>query len=271
MSSKPIKKETVFRGLPKRRPVSEKKKTPKKWDTAIRSSTREPTSIYKCRVEDLPIYGKKCFGTMCWYGPPASGKTTLMSDVVENMIKPLRENRAGDDDIKVVVLFCPGERPEFQSLKTTRGFVHVKDGFAAKLHRIMQDQERMNQRGIKRKLLLLWDDLFGLVNMNSKEYREICNTLGAKARQPETNIVWAIASQYPRFLSTGVRSNTHMSFFSNVSPDHIKMILSVQNSHIKPDSLYRIAHSHQFVAVDNLSNKVYLTKADVSTPEEAKA
>jgi hypothetical protein len=241
---------------------STKKGKTKKWKPVIRESIVKAVEIHKVGPARLPIYGSDCFGTMCFYGPPKSGKTTLMSDIIERMITPLRGGTVSDDDVAVVILFCPAERPEYESLRELNGFIHVKDDFATKLKIIMNDQLNVYKQGKKRKILLIWDDLFGLVNMAQKEMREVCNTLGAKSRQPETNIVWLIASQYPKFLSVGVRSNTHMSFFSNVSPDHIKMILDVQNSHIKPGSLYRLAHNHQFIAVDNVGGRVYLTKVD---------
>jgi len=253
-----------FKQPPRRKKQSHKQTKKPTWKLSFREGVEKKTVVHRTSVANLPVYGKDCFGTMCFYGPPKSGKTTLMSQILQKMIAPLQAGTNGPDDVAGVILFCPGERTELEFLKSVRGFAHVKSDYAKKLRDIMTKQETDSTRRGSRKLLLVWDDMFGTVSMSSKEMREACNALGAKARQPETNIVWVIAAQYPRFLSTGVRSVTHMSFFSNTSPDHIKMIVDAQNTHINSKGLYKIAHSHQFVGVDNIGGKIYVTKAQIS-------
>jgi hypothetical protein len=196
-------------------------------------------------------------GVIPIYGPPHSGKTVIAKEIVNSLISR--------NDYWMIVVFCPSTRPEWvqvsQDHRVSKKFLFVHKDEDIWLDTIIENQEARHKNGMPNKLLMVWDDQLGGVDMLTQPFISLCRTLGCRARQPEINCTWIVLTQLPTFCSPAVRTNARCVFFSNcpeLSLDHI-LTASLQN--VDRVKILTVAHSFQFVCFDTRENKIYVTKA----------
>lgn len=223
---------------------------------------RDPRELAGTRIDAidykmLPMY-QYTTGIYNFYAPQKSGKTVLASRVCGQI---MRNNR----DISAVYCFCPLARKEWIQVQTLANSLRIAFRFVTKDHDIamialLDLRERDHARGYKKKIMVIWDDMMSVAEMQASPWDSVSRTMACKARHDEVNIIWVVLSQDPTAVVPIIRDNSTMSFFSNCSKRAIEHILDAISDDIDIDEIRKRAHSYQFICYHHHLKKIYCTK-----------
>lgn len=227
------------------------------------NNSEQSSSIKKTSFKSLLCFNKEFIGNFSFNGPPKGGKTYLMSKIVEHV---LQNNKT--HEFTGVALLVPAEREGWADLskqcqRAGIPLTVVKKREGKFLLNLLQAQKNLNKRKRKNKVLLIWDDQYGSIDMNVPPFDFLCKILAARSRQPEVNITWMIASHHSTFSASGVRNNMHGTAITNMHGQYLKDTLafcpSFQSSIEEIEG--ELDEKHRFVLFDGFENKIYSIKA----------
>lgn len=214
--------------------------------------------IAESSVNALPIYSDTT-GIYNFYAPQKSGKTVLAAQVCGNM---LRRNK----NIVVVYCFCPVPRREWKQLESLCKVLRISFRFVLKNHDVammalleLREQDYRKKRN--KRIMVVWDDMMSVVNMQEYPWDSVSRTMACKARHEEVNIIWVVLSQDPTACVPIIRDNSTMSFFSNCSKRAIEHIMDAMSDDIDLMAIRLRAHSYQFICYHHHLKKIFCTKA----------
>lgn len=214
--------------------------------------------IKKIDVDDLPIY-QNIKGIYPFYAPTESGKTVLARQFMKNVLD--------HNEIQMVLCFTPAHRPEWDSLQTDckrRGveFEYVLKHQMVYCAMLMDMQEEaFTKRGKVGKIVMIWDDQMGAIDMTQAPWHEMCRTMASRARHDEVNIVWLILAQDPTAVSTVVRSNAAVTFFTMCPYRQLSLIFESVSDSIDMDEVDQIGFNYQFIVFERKKRLLFVTKA----------
>ena len=151
----------------------------------------------KVDVGQLPIY-KDIKGIYPFYAPTESGKTVIAREFMKHVLQ--------QNDIQMVLCFTPAHRPEWDDLSNEcnqRGiaFEYVLKHQLVYCATLMDMQEEtFARKGTVGKIVMIWDDQMGAIDMTMAPWHEMCRTMASRARHDEINIVWLEAMLPSRSL-----------------------------------------------------------------------
>ena len=215
----------------------------------------------KVDVGQLPIY-KDIKGIYPFYAPTESGKTVIAREFMKHVLQ--------QNDIQMVLCFTPAHRPEWDDLFkecNERGiaFEYVLKHQLVYCATLMDMQEEtFARKGTVGKIVMIWDDQMGAIDMTMAPWHEMCRTMASRARHDEINIVWLILAQDPTAVSTVVRSNAAVTFFTMCPPRQLGLIFESVADCIDIDEVDRVGWNYQFVVFDRKKRLLFVTKANIT-------
>lgn len=218
--------------------------------------------MHKVDVGGLPIYDD-IKGIYPFYAPTESGKTVIAREFMTHVL-----NR---NTIQMVLCFSPATRPEWTSLQAEcakKGveFLYVLENQMIYCAMLMDMQaEAFARKGKVGKIVMIWDDQMGAIDMTASPWNEMCRTMASRARHEEVNIVWLILAQDPTAVSTVVRSNAAVTFFTMCPARQLMLIFESVSDSIDLDEVDRVGFNYQFVVFERKRRLLYITKAILDT------
>ena len=227
------------------------------------TNTNNKEDIPRVSVTSPVCFNKDLLGNYSINGPPMSGKSYLMEKLVTHILRNQKIHKFSG-----VVMLCPEEREAWKKLrelckKAGVPLAFIKKNEARALAKLLLTQKKLYKRKINNKLLLIWDDQYGSIDMNTYPFDVLCKRLAARSRQPEVNTVWMIASHHTTFSSSGVRNNMHVTAIANMHGEYLDDTLRFCPSFLSDKNSIEEAlkEKHRFVFFDHFQNKVFSSKA----------
>lgn len=216
--------------------------------------------MVKSDVDKLPIYDN-IRGIYPFYAPTESGKTVLARAFMDNVL--------ARNEIQYVLVFTPAMRPEWVSLQKKCQEMHIEFDFVLENQMVYcamlmdMQADAFKKRGKVGKVVMIWDDQMGEIDMTAAPWNEMCRTMASRARHEEVNIVWLILAQDPTAVSTVVRSNAAVTFFTMCPFRQLALIFESVSDSIDMDEVDRVGFNYQFIVFDRKKRLLFVTKAAI--------
>lgn len=228
------------------------------------------TRVYQPEVPEqkelfqLPFFKdeKSSLGVTMVYGPPHSGKTTLVAAMVRKLMETI--------DYYAIVIFCPGGRDEWDEISQMdpAKVVWVNSNEEHAMMTIVKNQRERVERRLPNKLLMIWDDQVGTTQMHDGILKTACSKFAACGRQKENNLTWFCCAQSPNFANPTVRQSARMVMFSQLGDYALDYVLEASQVFVSKEICFSLAFNYQFIVLDDRSHKAFIVKAKPSASIE---
>lgn len=205
---------------------------------------------------DLPVF-EPPQGVYLVYGRPGCGKTVFSAACVDRLMS---ENPGV---FQHIFIFVPGDRPEWDAIKTKYGNVTmIKKVTAAALSRIVRAQKDRYHTGKENKIMIILDDQMGQgQGIHDGPLGDLIDRIAASNRQPELNIVFFVLAQHVSFIPPSMRLTARMVAYSQPTEDSLSAILGTQGIECNKEEIKSYAQANQFVVFDCWSDGIFVTKS----------